>query len=367
MNYKKLSSLAVSKLAAIVIMVLMFTMMWGCSGDEAEITEPPVAEDPWEISLARTDWSWASSPLLGEDYVSQHNDVRTFDPEDRVEAVRWFLPKDRTLRRYLDPDLSTQAGNETQPCLNLYLRSDEGPWGPESWGGIMQGLSRVGEDVSEAQFVQFWVNDGRPDPSLRSGKFHIDFGFINEDGFWPMEDTGQLVVGEWEREDGVLPGTDPDGVWTYEEDIGLAGEEFGDQRYSAEYEMDVPGYGVDSPFPRINGTARNGREDDEDINGDVAFNMVNGYFTLTIDLKDTPAVVDVVADYEDVQDLVDEGLAWRKYRLPIAAVDSVGVGVAANLSAVTHVRIWYEDPDPGGAAAERSFQFSEFKFVGDSE
>jgi len=263
------------------------------------------------------------------------------------------------LRRYLDPDLTGQDRDETQASMSLFFRADDGTWDAEDWGGITQGFSRVGEDLSSAQFVEIWLNDGQPDISLRRGKLHIDFGFISEDGFWPMDLTGQLVVGEWEREDGILPGQDPDGVWTHEEDIGLDGNEFGAQRYAPDFEI-----GGDTPFPSINGTARNNREDNEDINGDASFNQDNGYFTVTIDLKETEALVDVVYDYGDVEDLVSDNIAWRKYRVPVASVDEVSLDAVPNLSRVTHVRIWYEDPEPGGRAA-RELQVSEFKFVGD--
>ena len=45
-----------------------------------------------------------------------------------------------------------------------------------------------------------------------------------------------------------------------------------------------------------------GREiDDEDLNGNTRLDQDNGYFTTTIDLKETEALVDVVYDYDDVQ------------------------------------------------------------------
>jgi len=331
----------------------------GCSDDESKITTPVVVDDPWAMSLARTDWFWASPPFFGSEYLANNADLRSFDPEDRVGAVRWFIPRERTLRRYLDPDLTGQDRDETQASMSLFFRADDGTWDAEDWGGIMQGISRVGEDLSSAQFVEIWLNDSQPDSSLRRGKLHIDFGFISEDGFWPKDHTGQFVVGEWEREDGILPGQDPDGVWTQDEDIGLDGNEFGPQRYAPDFEL-----GGDTPFPRINGTARNNREDNEDINGDASFNQDNGYFTVTIDLKETEALVDVVYDYGDVGDLVSENIAWRKYRVPLASVDEVSLGVVPNLGRVTHVRIWYEDPEPGGRAT-KELQVSEFKFVGD--
>ena len=154
----------------------------------------------------------------------------------------------------------------------------------------------------------------------------------------------------------------PDGVFVApEEDIGLDGNENGPQRFDSSYEISG-----DRPFPRINGTARNNREDNEDINGDGRMYMDNGYFTVTLDLKNTEALVDVVYDYENVQELVDQNIAWRKYRVPLAAADQVSAGTAPNRKAVTHVRVWYESSDPGGPGV-KWLQFSEFKFSDDPQ
>lgn len=342
-----------------LLMAVTLLGMLGCSDDGPKIAAPIVVDDPWAMSLARTDWFWASAPFLGTEYMADNADLRSFDPEDRIEAIRWFIPRERTLRRYLNPELTGQDRDDTQVSMELFFRADDGSWDTEDWGGIMRGIDRNGMDLSSAQFVEIWLNDGRPDINQRRGKLHIDFGYINEDGFWPVENDGQLLVGEWEREDGILPGTTPDGVWVSDEDIGLDGNENGAQRFGVEFELDG-----DSPYPRINGTARNLREDDEDINGDASFNTANGYFTTTIDLRNTGALVDVVYDYDDVQELVNGNIAWRKYRIPMVSVDEVSLGTVPDLGHLTHVRIWYEDSEPGGSAT-RMLQISEFKFTGD--
>ena len=60
---------------------------------------------------------------------------------------------------------------------------------------------------------------------------------------------------------------------------------------------------VSDPFPQINGTAGNNREDTEDLNGNSRLDTDDGYFTTTIDLRETESLVDVVYDYDDVEDL----------------------------------------------------------------
>ncbi len=302
------------------------------------------------VALNRIAWFWASVPYLS----LESGDIRTFDAEDRVETIRWFLPKERTERWQLNPDLINQEANETQPTMDLYLRSESGAWGAENWGGIMRGISRTGLDLSKAQFVEIWVNDSEPDSTMRTGKLHIDFGYISEDGFWP-ESGGVLETGTYQKED-----VNSDGIWVFEEDIGLDGNENGPQRFDAAFDIDG-----DTPYPRINGTARNNREDDEDLNGNTRLDVDNGFFSTTIDLANTKPLVDVVYDYNspNVQELVNGRIAWRKYRIPLGSVAKVSVGTAPDIKAITHARIWYEDDGPLAKSAVH-LQFSEFRFVG---
>ena len=312
------------------------------------------------ISLSRIGWSWASAPVQGSDpnYTGETGDMRQFDPEDRVETVRWYLPQNRVLRRYLNPDLVNQERDETQQALDIYLRADDGQWDAEDWGGIMRGISRTGIDLSKSQFVELWINDGEPALEDRTGKLHIDFGYISEDGFWPLDDNDQLIVGTFQQEDGIVPGTEPDGVWTaLTEDIGLAGIDDVPYLYNADAGTDG------NPYPGINGTARNNREDTEDLNGNGSFTRDNGFFSVAIDLKETDPLVDVVNDYGDVGELVSSGIAWRKYRIRLSDAYKISVGTAPDIKQITHVRIWYEDDSPQ-AKQSVHLQVSELKFLG---
>ena len=348
-------------LGAWIILSALCLLWGGCSDEETNLTAPDPVDDPWTINLERENWSWASSPYLGKWDVFR-GDTRIFDPEDRVETVRWFQPRTRTLARHLDPDLINLQRDRTVPTMDLYLRAEDGSLDSEDWGGIMCGISRVGQDLSAADSLEIWVNDFEPDPSLRQGRIHIDFGYISEDGFWPLDSEGKLIVGTWEREDGILPGEEPDGVFIAPvEDIGLDGDPDGPQKFDPAYEIRG-----DIPYPGINGTSRNNREDSEDINGDTWLGRDNGYFTMTIDLQHTPALTDVVMDYENVADLIGEKIAWRKYCFSVVESDVVSVGTVPNLKAVTHVRIWYENPgNPVGAV--KWLQFAGLRFVDDPD
>ena len=310
------------------------------------------------VGLSRSSWFWASAPL-------DTNSVER-DPEDRAKIIRWFrAPEGEATRRWhLNPTLINQEREETQQTLLMYLSQGDGLWSAGDWGGIMRGISRTGIDLSKSQFVEFWVNDRAPDPGDRSGRIHIDFGYINEDGFWPVLDDGSLKVGDYETEDGI-DGSTPDGKLGLNEDIGLAGEYSAGlnfQEYGASYEYDG-----DTPFPRINNTAGNLRMDSEDINGND-FYMENGYFSFAVDLADTALpLVDVLRDYRtqepgDVAELEAANISWRKYRVKISEAKPISGGTIPDIRLVTHVRIWFEDDDFTGQ--ERVLEFSDLKFLG---
>ncbi|MCP4291925.1 MAG: hypothetical protein GY780_08835 [bacterium] len=311
------------------------------------------------ISLTRQGWGWGSPPFQGENYLLENGGaIAEYEPEHRVENLRWFTPKERTERRMLNPDLINQERGETQQVMDLYMDPEDDSWDPEDWGGIVRGISRTGTDLSKSQFIEIWVNDGQPDQDLRSGKLHIDFGYISEDGFWPLDDNGEFILGAHEQEDGILPDTQADGVWTYEEDIGLDYYHQAANEWSAEYGD------ASDPYPRINNTGKNNREDNEDINKNGILDRDNGYFTTIIDLKETEALVDVVYDYDDVDDLVSDGISWRKYRIRIGDIDKVERDIQPNIQAVTHTRIWFEDDSPTDSSKPVHLQLSEFKFLG---
>ncbi|MHB8078090.1 MAG: T9SS outer membrane translocon Sov/SprA, partial [Candidatus Krumholzibacteriia bacterium] len=312
------------------------------------------------MPVSRLSWMWGSAPAQGRDadYVNAVNDPRDFTPQDRAQ-VRWFLPKDVVQRRFLNPDLREAEGKEPQQVLQLWMDAGDAGWGNSTWGGIMRGLGRSGIDLSKAQFLEFWVNDFRPQPTERRGKLHIDFGYIDEDFYWPVRD-GALVLGTWERED-INP---PDGIFTAAtEDVGLDRELNGPGAPDY-YAPDFNSYA--DPYPQINGTERNLREDSEDLDGDTLLDRLNGYYSITVDLADS-AQVDVLRDYapDQVTGLEAAGQAWRKFRVrlndarPVSPPD----GTAPQIRQVTHVRVWYEDGS-AGAPRQTQLQLSEIKFLG---
>lgn len=310
------------------------------------------------LPISRLSWMWGSAPAQGRDpaFAAATGDLRDFTPPRRAET-RWFLPRDNVLRRYLNPDLRDQEGREPQQVLQLFLDAGEGGWQSDSWGGIMRGLGRNGIDLSKAQFLEFWVNDFVDDPSARRGTLHIDFGYLNEDFFWPVREGGTLEVGTYQFED-----ANRDGVFTFDEDTGLDGVMGGS---SAPDYYDVAYVSDDDPYPRINGTEANNREDTEDLDGDTVFDRQDGYFTLAVNLADS-ALVDVRRDFDPGRlSGLPAGQSWRKFRIRLGDTLPVSPpgGTTPQINAVTHVRIWFEDGSPG-AARKRQLQLSEIKFLG---
>lgn len=344
--------------------------------DDAHVEDFEGVDSSDVMPISRLSWSDASRPVHDEGLQLEPTHPRYlalsymldayFAPDKRLDA-RWYLPRVLTERRHLNPDLKEQEGRETQQVLQLHLRTPDGEeWTAAHWGGVMRGLSRSGVDMTKTQFLEFWVNDFRHEVlgTLPTGTLHFDFGSISEDYYW-RDTLGGPEYGEFNREDGIL-GDGPDGIFTQSqdnnEDVGLGNDPEGYDRYSADYGSDA------DPYPFINGTAGNFREDSEDLDGDTRFDEENGYFTISVDLADS-ALVDVLRDYpaSEVQDNIDESRAWRKYRVPLGELlpvtPPVG-GTTPSLATVTHMRIWFEDRDPEPGTTRRNLQFSEIKFLG---
>lgn len=312
------------------------------------------------ITLGRLGWYPASRPVQGV-VGAFPGDGRTFAHDQRARDIRWYAPETRVLRRWLNPNLQGQERDETQQALTVYMRN-EGGWTADSWGGIMRGLSRTGLDLTRSQFFEFWINDWQGDPTQRRGRLHIDFGLISEDFVWEDVD-GTVELGKWSLED-----LNQDGSFNATtEDVGLDAVvrivdgqpvvERPGRQFSTE--KNVPG--IPGIYPFINNTAGNNYEDSEDLDGNTRHDLQNGYFSITIDLRETEPLVDVAAENPGDPSLA--GTAWRKYRIRLSDLIEVNESTVADIAAVRHFRIWYED-DAAGAPQEVSFQLAELAFLG---
>lgn len=301
------------------------------------------------VSLVRPAWTLPSFPV--HDGGGNADPDTAFTPVNRVNTIRWFRPKDKTPRWYLNPDLVNQERDEAQNVMELYLAEDaDRTWSPEAWGGIMRGVSSFGLDLTQAQFVELWLNDGEIDPAFRTGRLHIDFGEISEDGYWPGGEVG-TEQDEDANNNGLFEQVSPD------EDTGLGGITDALERNNI-YDENTRTY------PRINSTKKNGEHDREDANNNGFFDTDNQYFTVTIDLADTEAEVDVLRDYGSNSELEANRQAWRKYRIPLSEIVPVTLDETQqpDLLNIKHVRVWFEDPER--TDREVRLQLSELKFLG---
>ncbi len=327
------------------------------------------------MPISRLSWNRSSEPAHeagmeldpdhpGYDRYAYMQD-RDYRPESRLET-RWYLPAEPTQRRLLNPDLREQEGREAQQVLQMHVRTPEAAdeWTEDSWGGLMRGLGSTGIDLTRAQFLEFWVNDFRHDVlgDSPSGTLHFDFGNLSEDFHWNEVD-GALEIGVWDQEQVYVDGVS-DGVFTADEDVGLDGVDGGADHFEV---GSRDSYDPNDPYPHVNGTDGNNREDTEDLDGDSIFDQKEGFFTLSVDLADS-ALVDVLRDYpaSEVSDNIEDDRAWRKYRLRLGEMVRVlpAGGVAPSLANVTHMRIWFEDDEASTDQRFRDLQFSEIKFLG---
>ena len=303
------------QLEAVLLSALVLAM-WGCSSGTGP-DESDTVSDIGELGVSRRLWVPSSVP-----------DVLEIQVSDRIE-VDWYNPDRKVQEGDLHPDLPEQEADDNHTVLEMVFGDTAEP---SSWAGLMRLLSETGNDYSEYQFLEVWINDGGSIVQS-TGTFHIDLGTISEDFYPLMSPNGDL-----DTEDVDVPpnGFDPD------EDVGLdnvAGADGtgvpgddGDDDYNFEYGSD--------DYSRINGTEGNERLDTEDLNGNGYVNTDNSYWTLSVVLSDTTYLI------QDNSGLVP-GNYWRKYRIPLGDAESVN-GMASWLS-VRSARIWMDGLFPGSA------------------
>ena len=294
------------------------------------------------LSLLRTQWRVSSMP---ED--------PTLDvwPTGR-RALRWYniLPTNNTGRevraRDLFPELTTaEERDKVLTTLEFYFNQVQG------WHGLTQVLSWLGEDLTEMQYVEIWINDfnQQRDPAK---EIKLDLGTVSEDAMW---DPFSLPNGKLDTED-----RNRNGILDLGEDTGLDGR--CDPNPKAECPCSAPPdslpeeympvvsfteqdpngddylYGEDRPndFSQINGTECNGATsphptpDSEDLNGDGTLNNRQDYFELTLSLAQ-----------DSKFQVRDNGNGWRLFRIPLSDSSVVAVG-EPRWDNVRHARLWFK-------------------------
>ncbi len=313
---------------------------------EAYVDDMEGVEDSDVLSLVRRSWYAASPP------VDLSNHSLTL-PADKRAKIYWYnIEPDRGVhRRDLNPELDER---ESSLVPSLDIEFDAIPADSTEWAGVMTGF-RGGVDLSQAQFLELWVNDFQTAQSNRKGILHIDLGYIDEDFYRPDAD-------EWNREDkdglGFTIGGDQN------EDTGLDGIPTGqegddpDDDYNSQR---IPTEG--NRFTHIDGTEANGLPDSEDLDGSGLMETRNGYFTFTVDLSDS-AVTDIRRDFPSFNDFTDSLDSWRFYRIDLTKFEEVRTIVSPLIEQVKHARIWLTDVGDAVSPRRKRIEIADLKVVG---
>jgi hypothetical protein len=316
-------------------------------------------EDSDLISLSRRSWHPASLP------VNLADQATTLAADKRLKAFWYNVEPERdgqktgVTRRDLNPELDERESTLVQ---TLDIEFDTLSTDTTYWGGVMAGF-RGGLDLSQGQFIEFWVNDFRGDDfASRGGILRIDLGKISEN-FYRPEITGN--VEDW------FDTEDPnyDGFVALNEDTGLDGVENGQSGDDPDDDWELSRLPEGDPngrFLGINGTEGNRIFDSEDLDGTGTGEGRNAYYSFEVDLASEP-VVDIRESFPNHVRLNEPPHAndsWRLYRIRLGDHIKVAPESQPSFQQIRHIRIWMEDVGKVVNPNVRRLQIADFKVVG---
>jgi hypothetical protein len=255
--------------------------------------------------------------------VPQQKDTTTFG------RYYWYEPvRDEWIRK---GDIFPNLPEDQRDDEISYLRIVFNPKNNDtaSWMSMMNLLSRTGENLTKARFLELWVNGTR-------GTIHVDFGTnIPED--IPRRRADGTIAGyngkidtEDKNEDGLLDAN---------EDTGLDGVQGTDSQ-------NVPGDDGCDDYPqkeitqdlykKLNGTEKNDRLDTEDLDRDGSLNPSSGFVEYELSLEN-PESTHVAEEHAN---------GWRLFRIPLSDIDTT-YGIM-DWEYVKFVRLWidgFSQPD----------------------
>ncbi|MCP4546118.1 MAG: cell surface protein SprA [bacterium] len=364
--------------------------------NNAYVDDMEGAEDADELGIQRAMWQMASAPIT-DMRVPGGADIPAL-ASTRADLYYWYNPHGEMMPRRSDFNLnlqSTEADDNVEVLrLNVPAHLSEsdvanfskiGPIndannarGDSLWVGLMRGFGGEGLDLSEAEYIEIWVNDFQQDKDHRVGRIHFDLGAIDEDFWKPERNSSQHDTEDFKFPTGTFRES--------EEDVGL------DQLHNDEEpDIDHPLEDSDSPawggssdmsgddyvagshgnmgYFKINGMENNGRLDTEDFNGNGLLDEVNSYFTLDFSLADS-AIIDMVDVYQEAgEGTPQKDRAWRLYRLNLdeARIASDDLG-NPNWSRIQYFRFWVEGLNTPTGNLDREYltalEIASIKIVG---
>jgi len=312
-------------------------------------------EDSDLISLSRRTWHAASVPL------DPNNTSVTLDPTTRLRTLWYNIEPERddqktgVTKRDLNPQLDERESTLVQ---SLDIEFDTLSTDTTHWGGVMAGFRGGGLDLSQGQFLEFWVNDFKGADSLsRGGTLHIDMGSIDENFYRPE-------INKFDTED-----PDFDGFVAINEDTGLDGIAAGEPGDDPEDDWvlsRLPEGDPNGRFLLINGTEGNQQFDSEDLDGTGNMERTNAYFSFTVDLASEP-VVDIRKEFPNHVRLNEPPHAndsWRLYRIKLTDRAEVAPDFRPSLEQIKHIRIWFQNTEAVLDPSIKRIQIAELKVVG---
>jgi hypothetical protein len=317
-------------------------------------------EDSDLIALARRSWHPPSPPV-------DSTGLSTREPSTRMRTMWYNIEpelngqKSGVTRRDLNPNLDERESTLVQ---TLDIEFDTLTTDTTHWGGVMAGFRGGGLDLSQGQFIEFWINDFRGDNFLaRGGKIHIDLGSIDEDFYRPE-------LSEFDTED-----PNRDGFVALTEDTGLDRIAAGEPGDSPDDDWSISRLPQGDPngrFLQINGTEGNRVFDSEDLDGSGQMETTNAYFSFVLDLATEAGgpqpVVDVRKQFPGHVRLKEPPHAndsWRLYRIRLGDnVERSPLGFKPSFEQIRHIRIWVEDVRRVVDPQIKRVQITELKVVG---
>ena len=344
--------------------------------------------EAFKLSLQRDSWILASVPS---------DSIRIGSPpaievlaSTRAIGCYWRQPPYAASRYDFVPNLSGEDGDIEVPILRLRvsvnlteeelasfpqlaeIESVNTSLGDSVWTGLMQMTSDYPLDLSDQEYLEVWVNDYQQDQEHRIGKVHFDLGFIDED-FWrpsfnelDTEDypdvNGVLDEDEDTGLDGIFdPLEHPDNWGPYGSSQDPAGDNFDDN-------MQVPEIG--DSYYKINGMEGNGRLDTEDLDGNGYLTQHNYYYSLSLDLSETPFTDMVEVFTSAIGVPPQDNKAWRLYRISLSGAIIRGEPVGdLGWDQINSVRFWIDGFNASSHDPEQPFnrlEIASLKFAGEA-
>ncbi len=356
---------------------------------QAYIDDFDGSRDARELSMTQRAWQYPSIP----EWLREHTGLTDVEIAKRRGDQIWYTPRRAAVRGDLNPTLSKEEADDGIPVLEFWMEPVDSLVDPkESWFGLTQSISKTGEDLSTAQFLEIWFNDFQDEvirDTLRTAVgdsifLYVDIGEVSEDAVW--RPAREPVTGfDWGF--GVLDTEDADGDGLLDEtvdtteDTGLDGIESGNQDAegrndsafddwgfgSHEDEEDDPEENRDDRYARVNGMEGNSALDTEDLDGLLRLDTENNYFTYRFELSSTDPEIVVTNVCEDFEEDYEGGCSrnrrwpngWRRIRFPLGSDYEFRQVGTPDWTRIKHIRLWFT-----GLAAARPIQIASVQLVG---